>query len=54
MTIWKLAFARWSRVLFPSMGSPKRLSHSSTARLPVMAKLETRCLRITSYRSADC
>ena len=32
----------------PRMGSSKRLSHSSTARLLVMTKLETRCRLIIS------
>ena len=43
MTIWKLALARRSRALLPRIESSKRLSHSSTALLLVMTKLETRC-----------
>ena len=39
----------------PRMGSSKMLSHSSTARLLVIMKLDARWrLRISSYRSADC
>ena len=38
-----------SRALLSRMGSSKRLSHSSTARLEVMTKLETRCLLMMSW-----
>ena len=38
MTIWLLALARWSRALFPRIGSSKRLSHSSTDRLLVTTR----------------
>lgn len=44
MTIWKLALARRSSALLPRMGSSKRLSHSSTDRVLVIAGLERRCL----------
>ncbi len=43
VSIWQLALARRSRALLPRMESSKSPSHSSTARLLMMTKLDARC-----------